>query len=188
LNLMMEPHEDRNPERDPERRIAGQVLLQSIRDYHCAKYIIKKNKVASRHRMRGDLDFLTRTQRDTLFNGKEAWEWITRKPLPGPQIGFTFDKCCEVLELDPIETRANALKASSARALKNAHCTAYHIAHLQRNTRGRRTQARGSVLAVLGGQEAGSGEGCAPDSGGMEGAVSGCSLDHERQNHEQHLD
>lgn len=105
-----EVRDDRNPERDTERRLAGQVLLQAIRDYHIAKYIIQKKNVKQRYLRMKNLDFLSREQKDSLFNGKDAWEWLVNPPLKGPSTGWTFVKCCEVLELDPEETRINAMR------------------------------------------------------------------------------
>ena len=136
MNLMREPHGDR-PERDTERRVAGQVLLQAIRDYHCAKHFIQKSRLAKKYAATNSVYFLTRDQTEVLFNGKEAWEWLTKAPLPGPERGWTFDRCCETLDMNPVEVRINAMKPAAARALKNANHGAYAQLGRKGDKRGR---------------------------------------------------
>lgn len=136
MTFTNEPRSDR-PERDTERRVAGQVLLQAIRDYHCAKHFIQTSKLAKKYAVRKSVDFLTREQTELVFNVKEAWEWLTRPPLPGPQLGWTFDKCCETLDMNPVDVRVNALKPAAARALKNANHGAYAQLGRKGDKRGR---------------------------------------------------
>ena len=112
-------------ERDIERRIATQVLFQSLRDYHCAKHIIKKHNVAFKYHCRRTLDFLTREQRNTVMAGKEAWEWFINPPIEGEQTKYTLERCCELLGLKVDQVRVDALKPLAAKALKAGNHPAY---------------------------------------------------------------
>jgi hypothetical protein len=98
--------EYRNPEWDVERRLAGAILVQAIRDYHEGKKAAQKHKITSLSYCGDNL------VRSKIRDGLAAYSWFKNEPMPG-KTGWTFDHVCEVLRLDR-ETVASAARLPSA--------------------------------------------------------------------------
>ena len=182
VDLYREPH--RNPEHDIERAIAGQVLIQAMRDYHTAKKFIQRKNVAFRYHCRRSLDFLTDLEREMVMNGKEAWEWFVNDPLPNCE-GWTFQQCCEMLGYDPDEIRVKALTPATHRKFESLNVGAFRPNHRKRNTRGQR---RPRVLRADGGEVSKAGKSSIGAGGGVAGTLCAAGFDTERTHVEQHLD
>jgi len=103
--------EYRNPEWDVERRLAGAILVQAIRDYHDGK------KVAYKTRINSWGDCVDQKTTDTIANGVDAYAWFVNEPIPGYE-GWTLDQVCDVLHLDRETTSAVARLPSTYRNLE----------------------------------------------------------------------
>ena len=133
--------EYRDPKWDTERRLAGAMLLLSMRDYHIAKKFIKKNNIAFRYHCRQSLNFLTDTDREIVMSGKSAKEWLYNEPR-GKAQGWTLAKVCDLLKLDINSVREVARKASTARLLDARNSGGFN--DFKGDPRGRRSQRRGT--------------------------------------------
>ena len=103
--------EYRNPEWDVERRLAGAILVQAIRDYHEGKKLAQKKRINSWD------DCADGVAITAIANGVDAYAWFKNEPLLGYE-GWTFDQVCDVLKLDRETTSAAARLPSTYRNLE----------------------------------------------------------------------
>lgn len=138
--------EYRDPKWDVERRLAGAMLITSLRDYHHAKKFIKKNNIAFRYHCRKSLSFLTDTDRQLVMDGKEAHEWLFNEPVGSVKDqGWTLNKVCDLLKLDIRTVREVGKKASTSRLLDALNG---QFSDFKGDPRGRRSNRRGTGSKV----------------------------------------
>ena len=83
----------------PSRGLAAAMILRAFLDYHAAKKLIKRKGMTRKLVKSLQLSMLTDYETEIFFNGKHAWEWMTRPPLDVPSNGrLTFAECLEILD------------------------------------------------------------------------------------------
>lgn len=85
--------------RDSRRGLMLAVLWQAAADYHLAKNKIRAKRVRSE----GDYKKLKRWDRETIDEGKLAWEWFTGESVPTSKTSYSYKDICDYFKVDPVK-------------------------------------------------------------------------------------